>query len=392
MIGPGEPNALNSGLGIAAQYIAEELGQQVSLTVIQPGANGGSKKMRSIDSSKFSETAVIRELVKVNVRASISPYFYAYVNTPEEDAQPDSIVSEIKNELASFTKQVVKASQGVDFDVIYAHDWTAMPAGIEIKESSGKPLAVHIHSLDYDRNSSLNKSWIYTLEKEAFEKADAVIGVSDYTSDIIRREYDATPAKVHTVYNGLKLFPKPASKNVFKEKLVLFVGRLSGQKGPDIFVEIAEKVLERYSKVRFVMAGEGDMLANLVQSAALKGIGDKFHFTGHIDAEKLGELYSRATIYCMPSVSEPFGLSAIEAAAAGLPVVLSRQSGAAEILSGSLSADHWDVDTFASHIVSLLKSDKKATQMVKANRKDLSMLTWEHTAQDVVNLLNSLNA
>ncbi|MFT7161805.1 MAG: glycogen(starch) synthase, partial [Bacteroidia bacterium] len=179
-------------------------------------------------------------------------------------------------------------------------------------------------------------------------------------------------------------------KKVFKEKLVLFVGRLTGQKGPNIFMEIAEKVLKKHPNTRFILAGDGHMMSDLINAAATKKMGSKFHFTGHIDRQKLEDLYSVADVYCMPSVSEPYGLTALEAASAELPVVLSKQSGAAEVLSGALSADHWDVNRFVKHIVSILKNDKVRKRIIDKNSKDLKKLSWKNTADQVFNVFDKV--
>lgn len=385
MIGPGEPNALNSGLGVAASHIAKSLAEKVEIIIIQP------EDINNIDTAKFNDSELMTDLTKVNIRANLSPYFYSYSVISNSKVNNNTVDSSVKSELDRFTKNAVKESKKIDFDLIYAHDWTAVPAGIEIKKKTNKPLVVHMHSLDFDRNSSRNQSWIHDLEEESFKKSDAIISVSDYTSDVIIENYEGVKKnKVHTVYSGSTPFVRGKRKKVFKEKLVLFVGRLTGQKGANIFMEIAEKVLKKHPNTRFVLAGEGHMMSDLINAAAAKRIGSKFHFTGHIDRQKLEDLYSMADVYCMPSVSEPYGLTALEAASAGLPVVLSKQSGAAEVLSGALSADHWDVDKFVKHIVSTLKNDKVRKKIIDKNSKDLKELSWENTATQVLNVFDKV--
>lgn len=399
MIGPGEPNALNSGLGIAANKIAQYLATKTDLILIQPGGAGQddqnpgiSIKINSGDPSKFEELNLMSELTQIHVRANITPYFYPYF---EVQTESEEITEEqnhvVKTELKNFTSQVIAASKDIDFDLIYAHDWTALPAGLDLKEKTKKPLVVHIHSLDYDRNSKLNKSWIHGIEQTSFKESDAIISVSDYTADVITHNYgEVVPSKVHTVYNGNESLAIPNVEKVFKEKLVLFVGRLTGQKGPNVFLDIAEKVHQKYPNVRFVLAGQGHMMTGLILAAASKKMGSKFHFTGHIDREKLAELYAIADVYCMPSVSEPFGLAALEAANAGIPLVLSRQSGAAEVLPGALCSDHWDVDGFASHILTILKNKKSRKKLIDTNKVALKELTWDSTANKVLEVFNKI--
>ncbi|MEQ6122104.1 glycosyltransferase [Reichenbachiella sp. MALMAid0571] len=399
MIGPGEPNALNSGLGVAAHHIAKYLANETELTIIQPDEKIGqehsktdfSLKVKNLNANKLNETNLISDLTKINVRAKISPYFYPYIELADDDnSVPELSDSDVKTALAEFTQLVVNESKAIDFDVIYAHDWTALPAGMEIKEKTNKPLITHIHSLDYDRNSKLNHSWVYELEKKSFQLSDAIISVSQYTNDVIAHNYgEIDESKIHTVYNGNEPIAHRKTKKVFKEKLVLFVGRLTGQKGPNIFMEIAEKLLQKHKNTRFVLAGNGHLMTNLINAAASKKLGSRFHFTGHIDQDQLLDLYAMCDVYCMPSVSEPFGLTAIEAANAGLPMVLSRQSGASEVLSGALYADHWDVDGFVSHILTVFKNDKKRKKMIEQNKTDLKTLTWENTADQVLKVFNT---
>ncbi|MFY0650992.1 MAG: glycosyltransferase family 4 protein [Cyclobacteriaceae bacterium] len=397
MIGPGEPNALNSGLGVAANYIANKLARKTNLTLIQPENEGSSSgkfihNLKKINADKLSEDSLISDLIQINVRAKISPYFYPYMQVVSADEDEVEIESEVKNELDHFTRNVVNEAENLDFDIIYAHDWTAVQAGVELKEKTNKPLVVHMHSLDYDRNSKLNKSWVHQVEKESFEKSDAIIGVSEYTSNVITEHYGAIDKKkVHTVYSGNEPGNAEPLEKTFDEKLVLFVGRLTGQKGPNLFLDIAQKVLKKHENTRFVLVGEGPLMQDLVMATAAMKLGGKFHFTGHIDQNQLMSLYGMADVYCMPSVSEPYGLAAIEAANAGVPVVLSRQSGASEVLSAALTADHWDVDGFAKHILSIFKSDKKSKKMVAENRSDLKSMTWDSTADGILKILQNLS-
>lgn len=398
MIGPGEPNALNSGLGVAAHHIANSLAVKAEVIIIQSQdlekKNAGKtplKQTKGIDTARFNELALMSDLTKVNIRSNISPYFYPYIEIADAKEEIRSADSKVKSELDRFTKSVVKKSKKLDFDVIYAHDWTAVPAGIKIKEKTNKPLVVHMHSLDFDRNSNRNQSWVHGIEEESFKKSDAIISVSDYTSDVITENYEGVKKdKVHTVYSGNTPVIRRKAKKIFKEKLVLFVGRLTGQKGPNIFMDIAEKVLKKYPNTRFVLAGEGHMMTDLINAAATRKLGSKFHFTGHINRQQLEDLYSMSDVYCMPSVSEPYGLTALEAASAGLPVVLSNQSGAAEVLSGALSADHWDIDAFVKHIVSILKNDKIRKKIIDTNNKDLKGLSWENTADQVLSVFDKV--
>ena len=252
-----------------------------------------------------------------------------------------------------------------EFDIIHAHDWLTYLAGVEVKKATGKPLVVHLHASQFDRAGADARGWIYDIEKFGMEQADAVIPVSKYTGTIASGHYAIDPHKIFPIHNGADPVKVFKGKKKFPEKLVLFLGRLTAQKGPGFFLQIAAKVLEQTDDVRFVMAGTGEKLRQLIESGAFKGVGDKFHFTGFLNKDKVNELLSITDIYCMPSVSEPFGLSALEAAQFNIPAVISKQSGVAEVMKGALKADFWDVNKMAEHIVHLCTDEELYRKVVE---------------------------
>jgi glycosyltransferase involved in cell wall biosynthesis len=284
-----------------------------------------------------------------------------------------------------FSELVVGAARrrGWDFGIIHAHDWMTFPAALALRAASGRPLVVHIHSLEFDRAGGRRGGWIYEIERRAMEAAERVVPVSRYTAGIIERDYGIDSAKIRPVHNGVEPVAAFRSEKRFPEPLVLFVGRLTGQKGPEVFVEIAARVAEHNPNVRFAMAGEGEKLARLLESRSELGLDEKFHFTGFLDREGVRKLYSMADVYCMPSLSEPFGLSALEAAQFGVPVVLSKQSGAAEVLDGALLADGQDAETMARHIDRLLGDERLRAEVVGRQRSSLAQATWETAARGV---------
>jgi len=393
MIGPGTPNGANSGLGVAAFNLGKNLSRHVSLTIVQPGEaeaypeqNISTKIVEEVNTQKFTESTLVQDLI--NIQAKLNPYFY--FNVENEDQVEATEVSEVKEEWQKFTDKVVEVSKTIDFDLIYAHDWTTFAAGLTLKKISGAPLVLHIHSLDLDRVSSQHRSWVYDLEYKAINEADAIIAVSNYTANIISSQYGGDSAKVHIVHNGYAPVTSIKSKNIFDEPIVLFVGRLTNQKGPHIFLEIAENILRERHNVQFLVVGDGDMMGKLLETVAQKGISDRFHFTGFIEQDKLAEIYARAAVYCMPSVSEPFGLAAIEAADANLPIVLSKQSGAAEVLTSVLTIDKSDIKGFATAILSLLDNKKLAGKMAKENKLAIKKLSWEKAASEIMNIFESV--
>ena len=262
-------------------------------------------------------------------------------------------------------------------------------AGVEIKKHTGKPLAVHVHSLSYDRSGPDSRGWVYDIEKYGMQEADIVIPVSDYTGDIVVHHFGIDRNKVFPVHNGVDLVDAYKQDKSFPEKLVLFLGRITLQKGPEIFLEIASKVLKETDNVRFVMAGTGDKLKRIIESGSYKNVGNKFHFTGFLDKEKVNSLLSQADVYCMPSVSEPFGLSALEAAQFGIPAVISKQSGVAEVLKGALKADFWDVDLMAEHISCLLNDSEVKDSVVENSYKDLRGLTWDSASEKIIDVFSN---
>jgi glycogen(starch) synthase len=395
MIGPGTPNEANSGLGVAAFNLGENLSKHVSLTIVQPGEAEtilnktiSTKIVEDVNTKKFAESTLIQDLIHINVAAKLNPYFY--FKAENEDQVETIQLSEVKEEWRTFTEKVVEVSKSIDFDVIYAHDWTTFAAGLALKELSDKPLILHIHSLDLDRISSQHRSWVYDLEQKAINEADAIIAVSNYTANIITNQYGGDSKKVHVVHNGYDHMGTIVPKNIFQEPIVLFVGRLSHQKGPHVFLEIAEQVLSSRHDVQFLVVGDGDMMGEILESAAHKAISDRFHFTGFLTREKLIEAYSSASVYCMPSISEPFGLSAIEAADANLPMVISKQSGAAEVLTAALTIDTDDINGFASAILSLLDDQKLAEKMAEKNKLAIKGLNWEKAASEIIHIFKSV--
>ena len=222
------------------------------------------------------------------------------------------------------------------------------------------------------------------------EQADCVIPVSHYTGKIIASHYGIDPAKIRPVHNGADPVDAFETKKKFPEKLVLFLGRLTSQKGPEFFLETASRVIAKNPDVRFVVAGTGEKLRPLIESGAFRGLGAHFHFTGFLDKEKVNDLLSMTDVYCMPSVSEPFGLSALEAAQFGIPAVISKQSGVAEVLKGALKADYWDVELMAEHINNLLTDPELRERVIEQAKLDIAASTWDAAATKVIHLYEEL--
>lgn len=295
----------------------------------------------------------------------------------------------LMEEVARYALVGASIAQKYDFDIIHAHDWLTYAAGIAAKEISGKPLVVHMHATEYDRSGEgrVNTN-VFELEKSGMDQADLVIPVSNLTRNTVISKYGIDPAKVVTVHNAIEPVEQPDLKvnKVVKEKVVTFLGRLTFQKGPEYFVEAAKKILEKDDNVRFVMAGNGDMMNQLIRRVAELKIADRFHFTGFLKGEDVDKMFMLSDVFVMPSVSEPFGLVPLEAMRSNVPVVISKQSGVAEVLKHALKVDFWDVDGMADAIYGLLHYKSLSDTFIKEGREEVDNLKWEHAAKKIKDL------
>ena len=285
--------------------------------------------------------------------------------------------------IEEYAARCAEIAAGEPFDLIHAHDWVTFPAGLAIAASSGKPLVAHVHSTEFDRSGENVNAAVYEIERRCMHAAQAVIAVSERTKRIIVERYGVPADKVQVVHNGIApARPAPAAHNGNGEKTVLFLGRITMQKGPEFFVRAAQRVLEKRNGVRFVMAGWGDLGPRTVEQVAAMGLGARVRFTGFLRGEEVQRAYRAADVYVMPSVSEPFGLTALEAIQHGVPVVISKTSGAAEVLSrGALQVDFWDVDRMADMILALLNHPELSEAVLREGAAACRRLTWDEAAR-----------
>jgi len=277
----------------------------------------------------------------------------------------------------------------VDCDLIHAHDWLTVLAALEAKRHLHKPLLFHIHSLETDRGGLWANKLIFAIEKYGMELADQIIAVSQYTKDNIVRHYGIAPEKITVVHNGIyydrSSFPTKSGKKSGDPEMVLFLGRITRQKGPYFFIEVAKKILEKKPNLQFVLAGTGDLLVDMIEHVASLKIGKNVHFTGFLDSEQVKKIYQLADVYVMPSVSEPFGLSALEALSYNVPIVMSKQSGAKEVLSHVLVADFWDIEDMTAKILALLEYPMLSKASLAHTSDDLQVTTWSGAAEKIIN-------
>ncbi len=268
------------------------------------------------------------------------------------------------------------------FDVIHAHDWLTYAAGIAAKQVSGKPLVIHVHATEFDRSGENVNTQVYNLERMGMMAADMVIAVSNLTRNIVINKYGIDPGKVVTVHNAVDFneFRQMEAERGVPEKIVTFLGRITFQKGPEYFIEAANKVLKKFPGVRFVMAGSGDLLNRSIRRVAKLGIADKFHFTGFLRGNDVKKMFAYSDVYVMPSVSEPFGISPLEAMKSNVPTIISKQSGVAEVLRYAIKIDFWDIDAMADAIYGLLAYPALSEMSVKYGIEEVNSLKWENAA------------
>lgn len=272
------------------------------------------------------------------------------------------------------------------FDVIHSHDWLTFPAGIAAKMVSGKPLVVHVHATEFDRSGENINQAVFDVEQRGMMIADKVITVSNYTRNIVITRYGIPEDKVVTVHNAVDFSDEQDMEfeRGVSEQIVTFLGRVTFQKGPDYFVEAANKVLKRTHNVRFVMAGSGDMLNRMIRRVAQLGIAHKFHFTGFLKGPDVNRMFHLSDVYVMPSVSEPFGISPLEAMRSSVPVIISKQSGVSEVLKYAIKVDFWDIDALADSIYGLLNYNALSTFFIRHGQEEVNSLKWDNAASKVI--------
>jgi glycosyltransferase involved in cell wall biosynthesis len=319
----------------------------------------------------------------------------------ETDEQVEHLAHEhyggdMYSEIHRYAASAVRLAIREDFDVIHAHDWMTYPAGIAVASVTGKPLVVHVHSTEFDRSGEHINQMIYDIERRGMHAATKIIAVSYLTRNIIITRYGVLGEKVEVVYNGVeqngdgRTLPFNKIGIQSDEKIVLFLGRITMQKGPEYFLMAARKVLEEMENVKFVMAGTGDMMHRIIEMAAQMGIGHKVLFTGFLRGKDVEKIYQMADLYVMPSVSEPFGIAPLEALNYDIPVLISKQSGVAEVLTHVLKVDFWDVNEMANKIIAVLKYPPLQLTLREHGNFEVRRLRWSGAAEKCRNVYQSI--
>ncbi|WP_143962436.1 glycosyltransferase family 4 protein [Litoribacter populi] len=289
-------------------------------------------------------------------------------------------------EVSRYALVAAQIAKNKEHDIIHAHDWLAFPAGIAAKQISGKPMIAHVHATEFDRSGEHVNQQVYDIEKAGMEAADRILAVSQLTKNTIVNRYGISPDKITVIHNAVmdtSIIQHNAVKRV-PEKIVTFLGRVTFQKGPEYFIEAANKVIKRDPNVRFVMAGSGDLLHRMISRVAELRISTKFHFTGFLKGADVDEMFAISDVYVMPSISEPFGISPLEAVRHNTPVIISKQSGVAEVLHNAIKVDFWDIDSMADSIFALLHYEGISRMFKELGSQELKKLKWEHVAKKVI--------
>ncbi len=413
------PPHIAGGLGTACYGMTRGLARNgVEVTFVMPRAFGDedNRFVRVVNASDVQTVfgkvdggaeGIIDKMSFIHIDSNLVPYLspedYAtyhdeFVKTGEKRWETTDAWSQrytfsgkyganLMEEVARYAMvaaQVAKDLEG-QFDVIHAHDWLTYFAGIAAKRVSGKPLVVHMHATEYDRSGENINTQTYAIERAGMHAADKVIAVSNLTRNIIIEKYGVPADKVVTVHNAVRFAEKEseAPERGVSDKVVTFLGRITYQKGPDYFVEAAAKVLKRVPNVRFVMAGSGDMMNHIIRRVARLGIADRFHFTGFLRGEDVHRMFQLSDVYVMPSVSEPFGISPLEAMKSNVPVIISKQSGVAEVLDYAVKVDYWDVDAMADAIYGLITYPALSKMFAKKGLEEVTSLKWNNAAAKI---------
>lgn len=417
------PPHIAGGLGTACKGIVEGLAHNgVETLFVMPSASGDEDQTytRIINASDVAVADVcstvdefIDKVKFIKVDSNLQPYFdpQDFDRILEEEKKRQTTEYRLRfgqkfkfsgkyganllDEVSRYAQVggTIALEYAGQFDVIHAHDWLTYLAGIAAKEISGKPLVVHVHATSFDRGTDdMVDSRVYAIERRGMELADRVVTVSDLTRNIVINKYGIDPAKVVTVHNAVDFSGKEdiEVERGIKDKVVTFLGRITFQKGPEYFIDAAAKVLKRTRNVRFVMAGSGDMMTRAIRQVARLGISDRFHFTGFLRGQEVQKMFALSDVYIMPSVSEPFGISPLEAMRTNVPSIISKQSGAAEVLKYALKVDFWDVDALADDIYALVKYPALSDFAAKEGYDEVNNLKWNNATAKLKKVYESI--
>jgi glycosyltransferase involved in cell wall biosynthesis len=400
MLGWEFPPYFAGGVGVVCEAMTRALAQRgTEVTYLMPRspARGGEPGIRLLSMDSPGAPIELVELPSVLVSYATTPGTRT-ISVPGEPPLAADLAGplygpNLLEEVERFADSTVRFVEGhaLSFDLIHAHDWTTFRAGLALKSLTGRPLAVHVHITEFDKSGGEHAdSRVWAIEHAGMTGADRVIAVSRRVAERCIQSYGVEPARLRVVYNAIDPDRREVPPVPVGDRMVLFLGRITLQKGPDYFVEAARRVLEKEPNVTFVMAGQGDMLPRVIERAAELGLGRHMLFPGFVDRDRAAALYESADVFVMPSVSEPFGIVPLEAMDRGVPVIVSRQSGSGELLSNVLKVDFWDVDDLASKIASALRYPILARELRERGKDEVGRISWDGVADRLEHLYREM--
>ncbi|HXE53317.1 MAG TPA: glycosyltransferase [Tepidisphaeraceae bacterium] len=351
-------------------------------------------KKREEEQDQAADQKQDAALGKAGVNPAVAKTAGSFVGNPNPGASP--YAGDMFAEIQRYALLASEIARNESFEVVHAHDWMTFPAGLAVAALKGVPLVVHVHSTEFDRSGSGVDQRIYDIERRGMHGAIKVIAVSYLTKNQVTHQYGIDPSKVEVVYNAIEPSNNGFDEEKYSihkdEKIVLFLGRITLQKGPEYFLAAAKKVLEVMDNVKFVMAGSGDMIRRTIEMAASMGIGHKVLFTGFLRGADVEKVFKMADLYVMPSVSEPFGIAPLEAMSHDVPVIISKQSGVSEVLTHALKVDFWDINEMANKIIAVLKHPPLASTLRQHGSFEVRRLSWVDAARQCVQIYDQARA
>lgn len=391
------PPLVSGGLGTACYGLTKGLSDDgINITFVMPNAPGNIKshvRIRSASKDHCTNCKEIRITTTLRPYMSATSYSETWNKTMHSNKMSSLYGKNLYDEVHRYAREAGAIAREEDFDIIHAHDWLTYKAGIHAKLVTGKPLVVHVHATEFDRTGGNCNQYVYDIEREGMHMADHIIAVSEYTKKTICTHYGVSHDKITVVHNGVDngINVPYAYDNPFAgKKVVLFLGRLTLQKGPEYFLQAASRVAKSDPEAVFVIAGDGDKMHESIELSSRLGISDKVFFSGFLTGEDVHRAYRMAHVYVMPSVSEPFGITALEAAANGTPVIVSKQSGVSEVMKHALKTDFWDVDKLSSYISSILRYPSLKSTLSVNGQSEISMIDWKSASKKTISVYDKL--
>lgn len=395
MLGWELPPHNSGGLGVACYYMSKALalqGANIDFVVPYGAEHPGTEFMTIHDATGLSPLE----------RYGLGAYDSSKVlNKPLSKADINDL-KDMRGVQKRYIKYVEKLVQKVKPDVIHAHDWLTMEAGIRAKQIANVPLVVHVHATEFDRSGGTGNPLVHEIEYQGLMMADRIIAVSNITKNIIIQKYGIDGDKIEVVHNAIDVdsfndgYKYDFSTYSYLEALksedytvVVTITRFTIQKGLTFFIRAAAKACAKYDKLVFLLAGDGEQRDELIELAADLGISDKVFFTGFVRGKQWRDAYSVGDIFVMSSVSEPFGLTALEAAHHGNALIISRQSGVSEVLNSIFTYDYWDEDLLADQMISIATSSSLKESLQQDVKREYGRISWNDVAGKCLNIYES---